>query len=107
MRYECGACGFTEAVDDVHHSRRQAYFLKIICEFERRQRGLFGWFEHAAAAGGNRWCELPRGHEQWIVPRNNLRGDPDRFAQREAERVGRDRVHVAGDFRRESTVILE
>ena len=86
---------------------RQANFVEIVGEFERGERRLLGGLQHAAAARGRRGRELPRGHQQRIVPRNDLCGDTDRLAQREAERVGGHRIHVAGNFGGEAAVVLE
>ncbi len=73
MRDERGTGGFAEAVDDVHDSGRQTNFAEPVCEFERGQRSLFGGLENASAAGGKRGREFPGGHQQRIVPRNDLR----------------------------------
>ena len=54
---------------------------------ERRQRRLLGRLQHRRAAGADRRRELPRRHQQRVVPRDDLAGDADRLAQREAHRV--------------------
>src|ERR1700722_20198177 len=107
MRDESGACGLAETVDDVDDAGREADFFEIAGEFERGERSLLGGFQNAAAAGGDGRGELPRGHQERIVPRDDLCGDADGFAHGEAERVGGDGINVAGDFRGEAAVVLE
>jgi hypothetical protein len=68
---------------------------------------LFGRLQNACAASGKRGREFPRGHQQRIVPRNNLSGDADRLAKREAERVGRHRIHASEDFVGQAAVVFK
>src|SRR5207249_6171048 len=67
----------------------------------------FGGLEHAGAACGDGGSKLPGGHEQRVVPGNDLTGDADGLAHGKAQSVGRNRIHAASDFVGEATVILE
>ena len=91
MLHERSAAGFAEAGDDVDDARRQAAVGKMFREFERGERSLLGGFEDAGAAGGDRGREFPRGHQQRIVPRNDLPGNADRLFEREATSRCRER----------------
>ena len=71
------------------------------------QRRLLGRLQHRRAAGADRRRELPRRHQQRIVPRDDLPGDADRLAQREAHRVVGHRDDVAVNLRRQAAVVLE
>ena len=71
------------------------------------ERRLLGGLEHHRAAGGDRRRELPGRHEQRIVPRDDLAGDADRLAQREAHRVVGHGQHLAVDLGGEAAVVLE
>ncbi|EYU00624.1 putative transcriptional regulator [Pseudomonas aeruginosa PA99] len=76
-----------EALDDVEHARRQ----QVADEFQQHadaQRGLLGRLEHHAVAGGQRRGQLPGGHQQREVPRDDL---PD-HAQRLMDVVGHGAV---------------
>ena len=76
-----------EALDDVEHARRQ----QVADEFQQHadaQRGLLGRLEHHAVAGGQRRGQLPGGHQQREVPRDDL---PD-HAQRLVDVVGHGAV---------------
>ena len=48
--------------------------------FQRRQRGLFRWFEHHGIAAANRRGQFPRHHHQGIIPRRNRGDHPNRIA---------------------------
>src|SRR5580698_3707086 len=107
MRYERGTRGFAEAVDDVYHTRRQANFGEIVRKFKRAERRLLSGLENAGATGRKRGREFPCGHEQRVVPRNDLAGYANGLAQREAERVGGNGIHAAKNFVGEAAVVLE
>src|SRR5206468_4676167 len=49
----------------------------------------------------------PGGHQQRIVPRDDLPGDADRLAQREAHRIVGYRDDIPVNLRRQPAVILE
>ena len=55
---------------------------------QRGQRRLLGRLEHHAVARGQGRAELPRGHQQREVPRDDLADDADRLAQRVGVEVG-------------------
>src|SRR5215472_2939600 len=107
MRDDGGAGGFAKTIDDVDHAGWQACFFKPVGKFERGERSLFGRLEHAGATGGDGGTEFPGSHEQRIVPGNDLPRDADRFAHGEAQSVGGNGIHVAGDFIGEAAVVLE
>ncbi len=107
MGDEGGASGFAKAVDDIDNAGWKAGFLEPIGHFERGERGLLGGFEDAGAAGGERGSELPRGHEEGIVPGDDLAGDADRLAQSEAESIGGNGVDVAENFVGEAGIVFE
>src|SRR5438309_31640 len=102
-----GTGGFAETVDDVDHAGRQAGFFEPIGEFQRREGSLLGRLEHAGAACSDSGSQLPGGHEQRIVPGNDLSRDAHGFAHRETQRVSGNGIHLAGDFVGEAAVILE
>ena len=81
--------------------------LEVPRQLEDRERRLLGRLEDHRAAGADRRRNLPRGHEERIVPRNDLPADADRLAQREAQRVVRNGHDVAVDLRGEAAVVLE
>src|SRR5699024_1313240 len=75
-----------EAVDDVEDSGRE----QITDEFgedEDRRRGLLGRFEDDAVAGGERRGQLPGGHEQGEVPRNDLSDHAEGLLDRKSTRL--------------------
>src|SRR5205807_5637883 len=63
--------------------------------------------EHASAACSERRRELPSGHQERIVPRNDLTSDANRFLQCKTHGIVRNRVDVSKNFGRQSPVILE
>ena len=72
-----------EPVDDVDHARRQQ-IADQRHQVEHRDRRLLGGFEHHRVAGRQRGRQLPGGHQDREVPRNDL---PD-HAERLVEVVG-------------------
>lgn len=77
------ACLATITLHDVQHAGRQ----QIADQFDQHadpQRGLFGWLEHDAVTGSQRRSELPGGHQEREVPRDDL---PD-HAQRLMNVIG-------------------
>jgi hypothetical protein len=94
--------GVAEAGDDVEHARRQPRLHRQLTEQQRRERRLLGRLEDDRAPRRERWGHLPRGHQQREVPRNDLRGHPDRLPQGEPEVgvrvVRRDRQRAALDL---------
>src|SRR5579864_2512929 len=107
MRDERGARSFTEAIDDVHHAGRQANLREPVRGFERGQWGLLGRLENARAAGRKCGREFPCGHEQRIVPRNNLAGHSHWLAERETQRVGGNWIDAAENFVCEAAIVFE
>ena len=73
------SAGFAKAVDDVDHAGRQTHFREPVRKFQRGERRLLGGLQNAGAARGQRRRQLPRGHQQRIVPGDDLPGDADRL----------------------------
>ena len=96
-----------KSVDDVDDARRQPHFVKPVRKFQRGQRRLLGWLQNAGATRRDRGRQLPRRHQQRIIPRNDLRGHAHRLAQRETQRVRRHRIDVALNLRRQPAVVLK
>ena len=86
---------------------RQAGVGEAGRQLEDRQRRLLGRLQHRRAAGADRRRELPRRHQQRVVPRDDLAGDADRLAQREAHRVVGHRDDVAVNLGGQAAVVLE
>src|SRR5579859_187298 len=107
MRYQRGTGGLAEAIDNVDNSRWQAHFFQPIGQLQRGQRSLLGGLENAGATSGERRRQLPGGHEQRIVPRNDLRGHAHRLAQGETQRVGRHGIDVPEDLGGQTAVVFE
>lgn len=85
---EGGACFGAKARDDVEHAPRQANLLRDGSQLEACHAGNLRGLEHAGVAGGEGGGNLPRGHEQWVVPWGDERDD----AQGLADDLGVKRV---------------
>src|SRR6185312_1217437 len=70
-----------EAGDDVDDAVWEPSLLQQLAEAERRQRRLLRRLEYHGASAREHWPELPRGHQQREVPRDDLTNDADRLAQ--------------------------
>ena len=88
VRGQGGAGGLAEAGHHVHHAVGHAGLGDELGQPQRGQRGLLGGLEHHAVAGGQRRAELPRGHQQREVPRDDLPDHAERLAQRVGVEVG-------------------
>ena len=73
--------GLAEAGYHVHHAVRHAGLGDEPGQAQRGQRGLLGGLEDHAVAGSERRTELPRGHQQREVPRDDLPDHAERLAQ--------------------------
>ena len=107
MLDERSAAGLAETGDDVDDARRQAAVGEMFREFKGGERSLLGRLEDAGTTGGQRWRQFPRGHQQRIIPRDDLSGNADRFFEREAHGVVGDRIHIANDLGGKTTIIFE
>ena len=96
---EVGAGRRAVAGDDVDRPGGEPDLGRELREPKRRRRCLRVGLEDDGAAGRERRRELPRGHQQRVVPRNDLAGDADRLLQRVGEDRAADRVGAAGDRR--------
>ena len=90
MRDERRARAGAVAGDDVDHAGRQPDRLEVLGQLEQGERRLLGRLDHHRAAGGERRRDLPGGHQQRIVPRDDLAGHAHRLAHGERDRVGRE-----------------
>ena len=69
-----------EAVDDVEHTRGQQVADQRQ-QVQDRRRGLLGGFEDDRVARGQRRSELPDGHQDREVPRDDLADDAERLVE--------------------------
>ncbi|CAB4942372.1 unannotated protein [freshwater metagenome] len=74
--------GVAEARDHVQDSGGHAGLEGQLAEADRRQGRLLGRLEDDRAARGERGPDLPGGHEQREVPRDDLRDDADGLLRR-------------------------
>ena len=95
-----------QAGDDVDHARGQAARLEELGQREQRERRLLRGLDDHRAARRERGRDLPRRHQQGIVPGDDLAGHAYRLAHREGDRVGGDLQHLAVDLRSEPGVVL-
>jgi hypothetical protein len=65
----------TRTGDDVDDAIGQLGFLDELGEQQGGERCGLGGFQHHGVAAGQRGRDLPRGHEQREVPRDDLPGD--------------------------------
>src|SRR5689334_834393 len=79
MAGEWAAGGFAKSGDNVHDALRNTGLNNELAETQRRQRSLFGRFDHHAITAGKRRSEFPSGHEQWEVPGYDLTDHAYRF----------------------------
>ena len=70
--------------DDVQHPGRDAGLERELPEPERRERGGRCGLEDHRVPGRERGRDLPGGHHQRVVPRDDRADHPDRLAQRVA-----------------------
>ncbi len=87
------------AGDDVDRPGGEADLGRQLGDAEHGERRLRVGLEDDGAAGGERRRELPRRHQQRVVPRHDLRGDADRLLLRVEEQRAADRVRAPGDRR--------
>src|SRR5215472_8535231 len=79
----------------VQRAGRQSRFERDPPEVDCGQGCLFGRLEHAAVTGGERRRHGTGADLQWIVPGNDVAGDPERFPEGIDEDVGGDRDRLA------------
>ena len=91
MRGQPRARRLAAARHDVEDPGGQVRLLQKLGQQKRAQRRLFRRLEHDAVAARERRRDLPRGHQQWEVPRDDLSDDADGFAKRVAEVLARQR----------------
>ena len=80
MRGQRGAGRFAVAGNDVDDAIGNTGFLNHFAEKQCGERSLLGGLEHDSAASGQRGTQLPGGHQQREIPRNDLANDADGFA---------------------------
>src|SRR5437870_8162170 len=91
MRGQTRARDLAPSRHHVDDSIRDLGLLQQLGEEQRAEWRLLGWLEDHAVAAGEGRRELPRGHEQREVPRDDLPHHADRLAQRVAEVLPRKR----------------
>ena len=74
--------GRTVASHDVDDSGGQSGFLTQLSERERGERSELCGLQHNGIAGGQSGSNLPRRHEQWKIPRDDLAHHPTRLVLR-------------------------
>ena len=107
MTHDRAAGGLTEAGDDVHDAVGQPRFEQQLAEAERGEGRLLGGLQHRRVAACERRAELPRGHQQREIPRDDLPADTDRLAQCEVEVRLVRRVRLAVDLAHPAGVVAE
>ena len=80
---------------------------KISRQHQRRQRRLLGRLEHRRAAAASAGRQLPRRHQQRVVPGDDLPDHADGLAQHQRQGVVGDRQRLAVDLAGEPAVVLE
>src|SRR6056297_2120214 len=80
MAGERGACLATVARDDVQEAVRQSDIGRKPGEFEGAERRFPGWFDHGRVPSGKRGCNAPSEQVDRNVPRNDVGGNSEWFA---------------------------
>ena len=97
LREPC-SCAFACADDDVARSVRQVCAREQVSEHEGGEGCLFCGFADDAASCGERGCDASQQGYERIVPRRDMEGDSDGFAQGEGEIVFSDRDSFSAHF---------
>ncbi|GAA2925547.1 hypothetical protein GCM10011428_48070 [Streptomyces violaceus] len=79
----------TEAVDHVDHARREQVGDQFD-DVEQADRGLLGRLDDDAVAGGQRGGQLPSGHQDREVPRDDLADHAQWLVEVVRDRIGVD-----------------
>jgi hypothetical protein len=98
------------AGDDVDRAGGEPDLGRELGDAQHAQRRLRIGLQHDGAARGQGGRQLPRRHEQRVVPGNDLRADADRLLQRVRQQRAADRIRAAGDRahdRREEAEVLD
>ena len=103
------AAGVAVAADDVEDARREELGGDLGHQ-ERRGRRRVARLEHDRVAGRERGADLPRGHQQRVVPGRDLPDDADRLAAHERGHAahvlaGRTPVEDARGAREEADLV--
>jgi hypothetical protein len=107
MRHQRSARGLPEAGDDVHHSGWDAAVREGPGQAEESQRRLLRGLDHARAARAEGGRDLPGGHEQRVVPGNDLPGHAHRLLEGEGQRVVGNGQDFTVDLGGQAAVVLE
>lgn len=103
MICERRACGDTKTCYNVENSRGDPSFVDDGCEIEGSERREFRRFQNDGASGCKRWGQLPRAHEQRVVPRHNSTNNTNRLTLQGNVKTGVRRVSEASDARYEAS----
>lgn len=102
------ARGVTRAEEELRGTRREAGFGDELEQLDGRERGGLGGFEDAAVSRGQTRREFPRGHEQRVIPRDDLPAHADGFAHdHPLDRRVADLVGLPERFRDQPGVVAE
>src|SRR5699024_5525821 len=82
MVRECLANFSAQACDHIEYTAWQDTRDQL-SKFEYGQRRLLRRLENQCVARGENWCNLPRTHEQRVVPRHDSADDSQRFSHDE------------------------
>ena len=89
------ARGWSKTWDHVQHAIGQTCLRAEFGEQQCRQRRLFGRLQHHGVACGKCCANLPRGDDQWIVPRHYCANHTHRLSFDHRHRVTRNRRDLA------------
>ncbi len=92
---------------DVDDTGREADLCRELREPQRGRRRLRIRLQDEGAAGSERRRELPRRHQQRVVPGHDLTGDADGLLQRVGEDRAADRIRAAADRAERGSVEAE
>ena len=99
MPHEVRARRLPRPGHDVHGARGKTHFGGELGEPQCRQRSGRIRLQHHCATGCERRRELPRGHHQRVIPRDDLARYADRLFQRVEEEGAAERVRAARNRR--------
>ncbi len=95
MRRQRSSSRFAVAWDNVDHTVGESSLSDQFSQQQGAQRSLLGGLQHNGAAGRQRRPQLPRGHQQWEVPGNDLSDHAHGLAPGISVKLGGKRDGVA------------
>ena len=97
----------TQARHDIEHPLGNSSLDRQFCQPQSRKRGIFRRLQHNGVPCGQRRSDAANRKSQRVVPRRNVSGDPDRFANSVVEVLGRDRNRGSEELVSQTPVELE